>query len=1658
MSTKKPTKAAAPAAADEALHATAGRESAAMPVAIIGMACIFPQAPHLQAFWNNILSGVDAIGEPLPSWEAQRYLDAGRIKTQYGGYLKDLYRFDPREFGIMPNSIDGGEPDQYLALRVARDALADAGYLRPEADHRDTGIILGHSTYLHRGQVTVIQNNIVLDQTMELVRAAMPHLGADELAQMRELMRSKLPPQNADTAPGLVPNVMTGRIANRLNLKGPNYLVDAACSSSLLAVAAAIDELRMGRSRMMLAGGVNASLPADVSTIFTQLGALSARGKVRPFEAGSDGTLLGEGLGVIVLKRLDDAVADGDRVYAVIRGVAQSSDGRGAGLLAPSQEGETLAIRRAYQASGVDPATVGLVEAHGTGIPLGDKTEIASLKAVFGERDTPIGIKALGSVKSMISHCIPAAGVASLIKMALSVHHRVLPPTLCEKVNPELGIEATPFYINTRTAPWISRLGAPRRAAVNAFGFGGTNSHAILEQAPPQARRPKRLSAWPAELCVLSADSAGALVEKLERLAAGLDRNPDWSLAEVAAALAAEDRGGLHRLALVAKDVASLAKSVQQALARLREGEAADQWALRNGHYSRKRVDGKLAFLFPGEGSQYPAMFADLAMCFDEVQSWLDFWHGLYDLPLGHTRTDIVFPSSEVDAARRKQLEQRMHDMDVGSESVFIGGMAMHELLVALGVQPDVMMGHSSGESAALGASGANPAATPEERAACISQHFTVYEALLKDGKIPTGALLAVGALPPATVQAKIAASGQDVVVAMDNCGNQIVLYGSPDGIAQVQKALTAEGGICMPLPFDRGYHTPVFADVSKAFLQYYKDVKLGKPKVPLYSCASVGLFPDSAAAVRQLAAAQWSQTVRFRETVLKMHDDGVRVFVEVGPSANLTAFVNDILIERDYVAMASNARRRNGVEQLLSVLGQLFVLGRWQALSHLFDQRAVAHIDLDAAAPTPKAAVLDNTMPMVRLTDADQERIRVLTQVGAPIQRASELAQGDVAQSAADAGATAASTAAMALAPHAAEAVQAAPVTQADDGREQVMAEYFGLMRDFLDQQRALVERLPLVAAGEGAHETLAEPAPSDASFAEPSRPHWPSTHATGNFAPLLDVIVEHDERHVMARCSVSLLNDNFIRDHVMSGPVSDTDPTLFGLSCVPFTVSLELMAEACALLAGRTDVRVIENVKAFDWVALDDGELTIEVHAEVVDKARGRYAARVVTPRGPALSAEYGFDAEWQVPPVPELQERRESCLNSPYLYSTGMFHGPVFQSMREVDAWDDSGIDVHLTEVSLAHFFAEGHAPRLVLNPVLLDAMGQIVACWLVQYVGTQFHSFPSTIERIELMEPCPADRAGVLMRGRQRPADGVSTDISAPRAWHLDCVDGEGRVLLRGSGFVNLFFRVPTAYHDVRCDPLQGWFGRPIALESAPGLALWELPLLPEEVCAQSGGICLRILAHALLAPQERDEWRLQQGHLRRRREWLFGRAALKEAVRHWVFEQTGHLLFPSDIVVCHDAQGAPYVEGWWTASLVAAPQVSLSHNARACLAAVVPAGQAVGVDIEDIGRVREPELIVQSLAEEERALVHGLEGAALDERVLRLWCAKEAVAKCLGTGLQGRPEAFKVVAADAGYETMLVSHENATVQTVVARQENTIIAVAAQEPGDIEVHG
>lgn len=457
-------------------------------IAIVGMAALFSKAPDVRAYWQNIVDGVCCISDH-PSPEARRYLDPSskefnRIYTIRGAYLGELAAFDPLEFGVMPDSLEGIEPDHFLALKVARDALEDAGFgAKADFPRERTDVILGHGTYINPSNVNWLQHGLVLDQTLDVLRDARPDLSEIELAAIERKLRACLPPITAAHVPGLIPNVIAGRIANRLDLKGVSYIVDAACASSLVAVSHGVNNLLLGKSDVALVGGVQACmLPQDIMT-FCRIGALSKQDALRPFDHKADGTLFGEGCGVAVLMRRKDAEARGMKVYACIKGYGLASDGRSSGLLAPRLEGEILAISRGYEMAGFDPTTVGMLEAHATGIPLGDATEIKAYKAVFGEPGKRGAYCAVGSVKSMIGHCVPAAGIGSMIKASLALHHKVLPPTAnFEQPHPELGIENSAFYINHVTRPWVHGGPHPRRAGVSAMGFGGINSHVVLEE------------------------------------------------------------------------------------------------------------------------------------------------------------------------------------------------------------------------------------------------------------------------------------------------------------------------------------------------------------------------------------------------------------------------------------------------------------------------------------------------------------------------------------------------------------------------------------------------------------------------------------------------------------------------------------------------------------------------------------------------------------------------------------------------------------------------------------------------------------------------------------------------------------------------------------------------------------------------------------------------------------------------------------------------------------------------------------------------------------------------------------------------------------------------------------------------------------------------
>jgi acyl transferase domain-containing protein len=982
----------------------------AQDIAIIGMAGLYPGAPTVGRLWSNILAKVESVSDAPESWNAPRFHNPAADDTdnthtycQRGGFIEPFAEFDPLDFGIMPSSIDGSDPGHFLTLRVARDALADAGYLDRPFDRRRVGVIVGHGSYPHRGLVSSGAYGEA-ERFVNLLRDIVPELPAEVTEALVRSLKSRLPPFTPDTCPGLISNVLSGRIANRLDLMGPNYLVDAACASSLIALDAGMRELHTGRCDMMLVGGAQENTNAAVFLVFSMLGALSRRGKLRPFDKNADGTLLGEGVGFAVIKRLADAERDGDRIYATIKGIGLSSDGQGQAFLVPRLEGEIAAMERAYAATAIPPATVDLVEAHGTGTAVGDRTEVQAMTQVFGTRDGGIPRCAVGSVKSMISHTIPASGMASLFKTALALYHKVLPPTLCEEPNPELGIEKSAFYVNTEPRPWVHGKPHRRRAGVNAFGFGGINSHVVLEEYATECPGDTLQRDWPCELIVLRAPSRDAVREEAVRLRRFLEHHPEVALRDIAFTVNA---GGPSEptscLAIVAESPADLGEKLEAATTGLADVAQTDIHERAGIYYAERPLarEGQVAFVLPGEGAQYPGMLEDLCMHFDEVRRWFDRTDRAF---VGRQRqplpSQVVFPPPHLTAEERQRVDAAIWSMEYALPLIAAADSALYHLLLLLGVRPQAIAGHSTAQDLALEAAAFADCTTPDNVMDKPVIEDRVIEQWVRD-LVPPARLLAVGASDPGRVAALALESAGTLHVAMDNCPNQVVLCGGAEAIDKARATLEEEGALCQFLPFDRGYHTPMYRPICDRLEQTAGTYEDRVPRIPVYCTTTGKRLPETPAEIRRIMIDQWADPIRFRETIETMHADGMRVFVEVGPRGNLTGFVDDILAGREYAAIPCDVTSRGGLLQLHHALAQLCANGVSVQLDRLYLGRGCVSLPLGRGA-TPAAAPaiqrrplkLKMDMPLVTLDDADRQSVRtaLVTALGGQFSEAASI------------------------------------------------------------------------------------------------------------------------------------------------------------------------------------------------------------------------------------------------------------------------------------------------------------------------------------------------------------------------------------------------------------------------------------------------------------------------------------------------------------------------------------------------------------------------------------------------------------------------------------------------------------------------------------------
>ncbi|MEZ5782456.1 MAG: beta-ketoacyl synthase N-terminal-like domain-containing protein [Rhizobiaceae bacterium] len=839
-------------------------------IAIVGLACLFPGARDLASFWQNIVDGVDAITEvPESRWDHSFYdpnsTAVDRFYCNRGGFVDTDATFDPLAFGVVPNAVDAIEPEQLLTLKIGYEALKDAGYDSKPFSRDRTGVIVGRGNYVSAGVLRLEQHVRLLPQVERTLRDLFPDLPESVIDAARTKLQKELSHYGPDVASGLIPNLVASRLANRLDLHGPAFTIDAACASAAIAIEQGCSSLANGETDMMLVGGVHLSHDLTFWATFCQLGALSRNGVSRPLSADADGILAGEGVGMAVLKRLDDALADGDRIYAVVEGVGSSSDGRSSSLVAPASVGQLMAMEKAWRHVSFSRDDLGLIETHGTGTPTGDQVELETLKTFFGASATAADAAPVaGSVKSMIGHAMPASGMASLIKTALAIHHGILPPTLhCETPHPLLAESG--FRAIGQSEVW-STPREERIAAFNTFGFGGINGHVVLRGLPEPSKAPACPGLSLPPVLMLSANSQEELVARLDL------REPDPAAGN-----------GAHRLTIVAPSEKKLALARKAILSGKAWRGRQQIWYSPDGF---AQSGGKIAFVFPGADSSFAPNAEDIAKHFALVCS-------AYCTPMD--------PATQLPYVVRGVLNFNL---------------LMFDALSKLDIEADGMLGHSIGEWSAMAASGILDRAEAERR----YSHGDPEQVSFPD--------LPYLAASCSEERLRTIIDGiEGIDVSHDNCPHQSIACGRREAVEEALARLRVEKIFAQVLPIVAGFHSPLFAPYAPSFRGMLTDMQMSEPRIPVWSIASAEPFPTNATEKMEVAARQLIDPVLFQPAIKAMYEAGFRVFIQVG-TGSLSGFIDDILTGQPHLAIDSHSESRTGLEQLQHLSAALWTEG----------------------------------------------------------------------------------------------------------------------------------------------------------------------------------------------------------------------------------------------------------------------------------------------------------------------------------------------------------------------------------------------------------------------------------------------------------------------------------------------------------------------------------------------------------------------------------------------------------------------------------------------------------------------------------------------------------------------------------------------------------
>ena len=914
-------------------------------IAIIAVSCFLPGSANAKAYWKNICHKKNSLQEiPKERWDWKLYYSPDRyakdkIYSKWGGFIEDIL-FDPLLYGMPPSSVASIDPVQLLTLEAVRTALDDAAYSELKFNRERTSVIIG-------------TGGGIPDHGMGYsFRSMLPHYlnnnnqSGIPAGDIISALGHRLPEWTEESFAGFLGNVSPGRVANRFDLGGTNFSVDAACASSLAAVEVAVRMLQGGTCDMAIVGGCDTMMSPFVYLSFSKTQALSPSGLCRPLSSEADGIIISEGIVIAILKRLSDAEKDGDHIYAVIKGTGSSSDGKAKGITAPSAKGQIRALEQAYKNAATAPESIGLIEMHATGTLIGDSVEVEALREFFGFHKGHSC--AVGTVKSMIGHTKSAAGLASLVKTALALHYKILPPTLgVTKPNPLLENRGSPFYINTETRPWIKRKKhLPRRAGVSAFGFGGTNFHAVLEEYGPGLTTHHRgTSPLPreAELFLWKGESVQEISDKLQHIL----QRPTWispqNFAWYAGKLAFEH--GHHRghlcLSIAARSPEDLMIKIRKAKSFLISPEKEILSDPKGIYFTTRPLlsdKAKLAFLFPGQGSQYSNMLSPLAMEFECVRQPFEQAGFLLASNLPKLLGDYVYPQPVFNDGQQKKLVSELKDTNIAQPALGASEWGMYSLLSHLNIVPDMMAGHSYGELPAL----------------CAAGVFDEKE-LYRLSEIRGRFMAAAGKENPGSMAAVMASSKQvrsvianikDVSIANMNAPQQTVISGTNEAIRESLNKFKKMNIPANMIPVSCSFHTSSMKKARDQYKKVLSDTQMNPPKIPVYSNLNASLYKDPAPGLCHKLAELMVHPVRFQQVIETMYEDGARIFLEVGPKNILTNLISDILKGKDFCAIATDHHAKKGNDCFFHALAKLASEGAHLSAGFLYQQTEAPWLD----------------------------------------------------------------------------------------------------------------------------------------------------------------------------------------------------------------------------------------------------------------------------------------------------------------------------------------------------------------------------------------------------------------------------------------------------------------------------------------------------------------------------------------------------------------------------------------------------------------------------------------------------------------------------------------------------------------------------------------